>query len=206
MSKEQKPRKAKQPGRVKHDRGLADYLKMGPDRSLKRLWTRYCETMATPPALVTIESWSQRFAWVAKAKAFDERLAARLQEKAADTVLEETWDQVSALKDLARKALDKAIAGFDRGEIMADSAYEIQALLNSTVTALKHVELISGRPTGRFGSESIRDLAPDWIKEALKRLDEEKKELQELRAMKEEMEAIVGSSDEPDAPADATRH
>ena len=123
--------------------------------------------MAAPPALVTIESWSNRFGWVAQAKKHDERVSARLEEKAEDTAVEQTWDKITTLTSLAEKALDKAIAGLDSGTIKTDDAYQIQALLNSAVTALKHIELVSGRATSRLGSETIKDYAPSWMAEAL---------------------------------------
>ena len=150
MSKEKKPEKVKQPGRVKHEQGLADYLKMGPDRSLKKLWTRYCDTMVAPPALVTIESWSQRFAWVAKAQAFDERLAARLQEKVADASLEETWDRVKDLTALAKRLVDKAFEGLEGDTLKATTPYDVAALTNTAMGVIKAAELLAG-------SRALRD-------------------------------------------------
>ena len=210
MSEEKMPVKAKQPGKIKHDKGLADYLKMGPDRSLKRLWTRYCDTMAAPPALVTIESWSQHFAWVAKAKAFDERLATHLQERVADAALDETWNHVKNLTALAQKSVQKALDGLEDDTMKANTPYDIAALTNTATVAIKALELISGQGGNRIEEDpnfiDSKKYAPEWLKERLEKGDEEKKELQELRAMKQRMEAIVGSSDETEVPADAIRH
>ncbi len=159
--------KIKRPGRVKHGEALAHYLAMGADRSLKKLRAQYCDKMVHPPALVTVEKWSARFDWVAQAKDHDERVAAQLGERAEEAAVEEGWDTVTALTDLARKALDTAIAGFDDGKLTADDAYQIQALLNSTVTALKHIELISGRATGRLDTIDAKAHAPEWLQNML---------------------------------------
>ena len=155
-----KSKPTKRAGRVRHGEGIAHYLTMGADRSLRKLRAHYCETMAHPPALVTIEKWSARFDWAARAKEHDERVAIRLGKKAEDTAVEQTWDKAKTLTDLAQKALAKAIAGLDGGKITADDAYQAQALLNAAVTALKHVELVSGRATERF-YEPITKHAPE---------------------------------------------
>ena len=65
--------KTKRPGRVKHRQGLADYLALGPDRSLEKLFWRYAENMLNPPALVTLKLWSAKHSWQLKATAHDER-------------------------------------------------------------------------------------------------------------------------------------
>ena len=179
----------KQPGRVKHGEALAHYLALGADRSLEKLH-RWC-TANSPkaPCLRSLKGWSTKYGWTAEAAEYDARVAGRVTEKVEDAAVEETWDKVKTLTDLAQKTLNAAIAGLDGGDITADSAYEVQALLNSAVTALKHVELVSGRATNRFENLTPKDWAPEWLQEAL------------LAA-----EQADAPSDEIDLPETATQH
>ena len=163
MSRE-KPKKSK---RIKHRQALNDYLALGPDRSLEKLYQWYKANVPQPPCSSIIKIWSTRYGWQTRAAEHDERVAGGVSQKVEEAAVEKGWDTVTALTDLAKKALDKAIAGFDGGEITADDAYQVQALLNSAIIALKHVELISGRATGRLGQEDIKQYAPEWLRERL---------------------------------------
>ena len=159
--------KNKRTGRIRHGEALAHYLAMGANRSLKKLWEHYRQTMVHPPALVTIEKWSARFDWAATAKEHDERVAAQLGERVEEAAVEEGWDKITTLTDLAQKALNKAISGLDGDTVKSDDAYQIQALLNSAVTALKYVELLSGRATSRTETFPAKQFAPQWMAERL---------------------------------------
>ena len=69
--------------RIDHQQGLADYLAMGPERSLRKIRRWYCDNTARPPALVTIEKWSSRHGWVRKARDHDARVGSKLAQKEA---------------------------------------------------------------------------------------------------------------------------
>ncbi len=166
MSKK-KPEKTKQPGRVKHDRGLADYLALGPDRSLEKLCRQYAETMLRPPALVTLKLWSAKHSWQAKAAQHDARVAQQIAKRAEEASVERGLDHVQALTAVADKALRKVIAGLDAEEIEAGDAYQMAALVNSALGAIKGVQLLTGGPTERIGY-TVKDSAPEWMAERLK--------------------------------------
>ena len=193
MSKK-KPEKTKQPGRVKHGEGLNDYLTLGADRSLEKLCRRYAETMLRPPALVTLKLWSAKHSWQAKAAQHDARVASQVAEKAEEAAVEDGWDHVNTLTDFARLSLDKAMEALQGGSLKAETAYELQALLNASVTALKHIELISGRATDRLDRIDVKTFAPEWLAERLK-----------ARAPASPPTTAT-SIDEAGVPADTTRH
>ena len=153
----------KRTGRVKRQEALADYLATGADRSLKKLWARYCETMVRPPALVTIEKWSARFDWAQKAKDHDERVAERLGEKVEDAVVEQSWNHVKALTDVAKKSLEKVVDALDGDNIKAGDPYQLAALVNSALGAIKGVQLLTGQATNRIDTFASKVHAPQWM-------------------------------------------
>ena len=157
----------RQSGRVKNGEGLNDYLMLGADRSLEKLCRRYAETMLRPPALVTLKLWSTKHSWQAKAAQHDARVASQVAEKAEEAAVEDGWDRVNTLTDFARLSLNKAMEALQGGSLKAETAYELQALLNASVTALKHIELISGRATDRLDTIDAKTFAPEWMQEKL---------------------------------------
>ena len=159
--------KGKRTGRIKHQQGLADFLRLGPDRSLEKLYFWYTENVPKPPAISTLKIWSTRYGWQAKAAAHDARVASRVAEKAEKAAVEETWDQVKALTVVARKTLQKVVDGLEGESIKADDAYQLAALTNSALAAIKGVQLLTGGPTERIGY-TVKDSAPEWMAERLK--------------------------------------
>ena len=159
--------KGKETGRIRHAQGLCDYLTLGEGRSLRKLREWYCEFMARPPSLVCLEKWSSKYGWQAKAAAYDARVASQVAEKAEEAAVEDGWDRVNTLTDFARLSLDKAMEALQGGSLKAETAYELQALLNASVTALKHIELISGRATDRLDTIDAKSFAPEWMVDKL---------------------------------------
>lgn len=154
--------------RIDHQQGLADYLAMGPERSLRKLRRRYCKTMARPPALVTIEKWSSRYEWVRKAQEHDARVGSRLVEKAEEVAVKDGWDRIQALSDVARAALEKATVALERDDLNASTPAEVRALCEAAVSALRQAELLQGGATARIAMvDTPVDMAPDWIRERL---------------------------------------
>ena len=166
MAKPQ-PKTTKQPGRVKHDRGLADFFALGPDRSLGKLFERYTKIMLKPPALITLKTWSVRYSWQAAAAQHDARVASKVAEKAEAAAVEQGFDHVQALHSVADKALRKVIDGLDAESIKADDAYQMAALVNSALGAIKGVQLLTGQATNRIDTFASKDHAPQWILDRL---------------------------------------
>ena len=192
MSKNTEPEKGKQPGRVKHDRGLADFLALGADRSLGKLYRQYTKIMLKPPALVTLKSWSVRYAWQATAAQYDARVASQVAEKAETAAVDQGVDHVQALHDVADKALRKVVDGLDAESIKADDAYQMAALVNSALGAIRGVQLLTGKATERFGAEVVKDHAPEWMADKL--------------TAPASPPTPPTASDQTQVPADATRH
>ncbi len=169
--------KTKQTGRVKHHQGLTDFLRLGPDRSLGKLHRQYARNMLNPPALVTLKSWSSKFDWQVVAVAHDERVAERVAKKAEEASIDEGWDRVQILNDVARRSLEKAAEALENEKIAPATAYELQSLINTAVTAIKTGELLSGHATDRSETSFLKDHCPDWMKEDLLARQAERKRL-----------------------------
>ncbi len=119
--------------------------------------------MLKPPALITLKTWSVRYSWQAAAAQHDARVASKVAEKAEEAAVEQGFDHVKALHDVADKALRKVIDGLDAESIKADDAYQMAALVNSALGAIRGVQLLTGKPTERFGAEVVKDHAPEWM-------------------------------------------
>ncbi len=161
------PKTPKQTERIKHQRALADYLALGPGRSIEKLHRRYIENAPKPPCLRSLKGWSTRYGWKAKAVEYDERVATQVAERAETAAVEQGFDHVKALTKVADKALRKVIAGLDAEEIEAGDAYQMAALVNSALGAIKGVQLLTGGATERFGAEAVKDHAPEWMQDKL---------------------------------------
>lgn len=168
MSEEQKPEVNTKPDRIKCRQALIDYLSLGPDRSIEKLHRQYIENAPKPPCLRSLKGWSARYGWQEKAAQHDEQIASQVTKKAEGAAVKRGLDHVKALTDVADKALRKVIQGLDTDSIKADSAYELAALVNSALGAIKGVQLLTGQPTERFGAYTVKDSAPEWMQERLK--------------------------------------
>ena len=157
----------KQTGRVKHVQGLADFKRLGPDRSLEKLCRQYTQTVPKPPAISTLKIWSTKYGWQAKAAVHDERVAGRVSVKVEDAAVGEAWDRVKDLTTVAQKSIQKALDALEGGNMEAKDPYAVAALMNTALGSIKAVELLSGRATGRFENLTPKDHAPDWLKERL---------------------------------------
>lgn len=159
---------AKKTGRVKHHQGLADYLALGPDRSLQKLWELYKTTMVQAPALVTIELWSRKHEWVRQASEYDAKVAAEVLDRTEEAAVEEGFDRTKALLEVAELALTKATAALNTDTLTADTPAEVKALIDSSVNAIRQIELLEGRATSRVDHlKSVPDDAPDWLRDRL---------------------------------------
>ena len=191
MSKPQ-PEKTKQPGRVKHRQGFNDFLALGPDRSLEKLFQWYAENVPQPPCISIIKIWSTRYDWQARAAEHDEQVAGGVKEKVEDAAVKETWDRVGDLTELAQRALKKAVDALKDDTMKAKDPYAVAALTNIVLGAIKGVELLSGRATGRFETLFPKDQMPEWLQEKL--------------AVPAPTPTAAATSDEPEAPESAIRH
>lgn len=157
----------KKTGRIRHHQGLADYLAMGPDRSLQKLRELYETTMVKAPALVTIELWSRKHEWVRQAGEYDAKVAAEVRERTEEAAVEEGFDRTKALSEVAKLALAKATAALNTDDFVANTPAEIRALIDSSVNAIRQVELLEGRATSRIDNINVKDQAPDWMLDRL---------------------------------------
>lgn len=189
MSKETKPEGVKLPGRVKHRQALNDYLALGPDRSIEKLHVWYIENAPKAPCLRSLKGWSARYDWQARSAEHDERVAGGVKEKVEDAAVEGNWDRVADLTELAQRALKKAINALKDENMVAKDPYAVAALTNIVLGAIKGVELLSGRATGRFETLFPKDQMPEWMAERLK-----------------DPAPAAAASDEIDIPETATQH
>ena len=93
-------------------RAWADYLAMGPERSLEALVRRYRTAIENPPTrrLMTLADWSRTFGWQARLKEIADRQAREAEAQEAEyrqSILEEGFglkhERVKALKAVAQR-------------------------------------------------------------------------------------------------------
>ena len=196
MSKPQ-PEKTKQTGRVKHRQGFTDFLAIGPDRSLDKLHDWYTKNVSMAPGRSIIGIWSTRYDWQARAAAHDEQVAGGVKEKVEGAAVEETWDRVKDLTEIARRSLKKALDALKGDTMTATDPYAVAALINGALSSIKTVELLTGGPTERFGY-TVKDEAPEWMAEKLK--------VKAAEPTPTPTPTAAATSDETEAPESATRH
>ena len=93
------------------------------------------------------------------------------------------------MTELAQRALKKAVDALKDENMTAKDPYAVAALTNIVLGAIKGVELLSGRATGRFETLFPKDQVPEWMEEKLKA-----------------PAPAATASDEPEVPESATRH
>ena len=149
---------------------LADYLAMGAERSISKLFRRYSESnLAKPPAEITLKWWSRRDHWVEEAKEFDERVGRRLRARAETAAVRQSFNRVAALNAVAQRCLE--VAAHSNIE-NATSAADIRALVTAAVDAIKLAEVLTGGVSDR--TESARSIAAE-AKELLQNLERQKR-------------------------------
>jgi hypothetical protein len=154
---------------VSAGQALADYLAMGAERSISKLFRRYSESnLAKRPAEITLKWWSRRDHWVEEAREFDERVGRRLRARAETAAVKQSFDRIAALTAVARRCLDVAI----HGELeKATTATDIRALVTAAIDAIKLTEVLTGGVSDR--TESARGIAAE-AKELLQKLERQK--------------------------------
>ena len=190
MSRE-KPKKSK---RIKHRQALNDYLALGPDRSLEKLYQWYKANVPQPPCSSIIKIWSTRYGWQARSVEHDERVAGGVSQKVEAAAVEGAWDRVKDLTAVAQKSIKKVLEGLEGDNMEARDAYAVAALANTAMACIKTAELLSGRATGRLGQEDIKQYAPEWLRERL------------TAPPPTPPPTTATTSDETDIPESATRH
>ena len=159
--------KPQQTGRVKHRQGLADYLALGADRSLEKLYQWYRENVPKPPGRSIIKIWSTRYEWQAKAAQHDERVAGNVSQKVEEAAVEETWDRVKDLTAVAQRSIQKALDALKDDNMEVKDPYAVAALVNAAMSSIKTVELLAGRATGRLETAFPKNEVPEWLSERL---------------------------------------
>ncbi len=86
--------------KIDRARARADYLAMGPRRSLKKLHQRYNEASLETPSLRTLAEWSRADEWVRAAQEHDAQVAGEVSRKMIEAEAEERWDEAKAMRGL----------------------------------------------------------------------------------------------------------
>ncbi len=159
--KHAKPKKSQ---RIKHRQGLNDFLALGPDRSLEKLHDWYTKNVSKPPGRSIIGIWSTRYGWQTRAAEHDGRVAGGVSKRVEEAAIDETWDRVGDLTELAQRSVKKALDALKDDNMKATDPYAVAALTNTAMGCIKAVELLSGRATGRLGfAETVKDHAPRLV-------------------------------------------
>ena len=83
--------------RITRDQAMADYLAMGPKRSLAKLARRYSEARAENGTLGNLSYWSRQHGWVERAREHDAQVRAETSRLSIEGQAHERWDLTSQL-------------------------------------------------------------------------------------------------------------
>src|SRR5215831_15218236 len=124
------PSKSRPGPSITPQRGLADYLALGGERSLRRLVQHYNEIgMKNPPSFATVALWSSRFGWDRKAPEHDDFVGAALLSRLRDEAVRREFGRVAALMKVVKRCLDSATE-IDV-ELHGARAHDVKALVGT---------------------------------------------------------------------------
>ena len=155
---------------VRARQAWADYLGLGPDRSLAKLLERYQSASGSFPTkrLSTLKSWSVAFVWQARLTAIADQAAKEAEESEAvyrrdalETGFALAHERVRVLKQLARQLFDELTVG---GRLWLSEPKQVGAGQTAMIEHFNAAEI-----------EQFRGLLADIAKEK-----GERKDIQEL--------------------------
>ena len=137
--------------KIDRARARADYLAMGPRRSLKKLHQRYNEASSETPSLRTLAEWSRADEWVAAAQEHDAQVAGEISRKLIEAETERRWDEIEAMRGLWESAAARL------KEVMAQFPIEDAADFRTFTAAMKEIaELASKVPQATAAGEPMQ--------------------------------------------------
>jgi hypothetical protein len=126
-----------------HQAALAEYLALGADRSLAKLHRGYgTDGVENAPCLKTLANWSKRYRWQAAVTEHDEYVGAALLLRLRETAVQQQYDHVSELHNLAQLCLDTALETATNLRPM--TASDLRILATIAIDAIKMVEVLTG--------------------------------------------------------------
>ena len=156
--------------RITADRALADYVAMGPQRSLKKLAQHYTEARTENGTVGNLRYWSRTRGWVRAAQEHDAQVAGEVSRKAIEAQAEATWDEAAELMDTARVASDRLKACLPSLEVADASAAKAMADVVATLAKLA-TELERGQATtaeARQGAGNSAEIIYDLLEKRRK--------------------------------------
>ena len=144
--------------RIDRERARADYVAMGPGRSLKKLVQRYAEARLENGTFNNLRYWSAKDGWVRAAQEHDAQVAGEVSRKAIEAQAEATWNAAAELMDGARVASDRLKACLPSLEVADASAAKAMADVVATLAKLA-TELERGQATTAEARQGAGDSA-----------------------------------------------
>lgn len=181
------------PRKISHQEGLALYLAMGPDRSLRKLRKALDEDPdVRTPCLNSISDWSKKYAWPVKAAQYDQELADKVVEKAAESAVEKRIRLADALMEnaLALNAMlgVRLVSVGDGGkdEVQISSGADLKAATDAIERMVRlHDSLVGGDyDSGKRGRSRSGNDDPD--------MDRAIEESENVRDLRERLRAANG--------------
>jgi hypothetical protein len=133
---------------VTAQQAMCDYLALNNERSLRRLARWYEESRTEfPPSYGTLAAWSRRDNWQRAAAEHDDFVGAALRSRLRETAVQQQFDRVTALNNVAQRSLDVAAETLRTASV--STASEVKALVSAAIDALKMIEVLTGGVTER---------------------------------------------------------
>ena len=143
--------------RITADRAKADYLAMGPQRSVAKL-VKLLGERGEDASGKTLEMWCAKYGWVRAAEEHDAQVAGEVSRRAIEAQAEQTWDAVQELTEcveLAVGRIKRALPG-----LPVESVADAKGLADVMLALLKAAgELQRGETTATQAQAAVDEAA-----------------------------------------------
>jgi hypothetical protein len=141
------------------EEAFADYLALGPERSIAKLCELYADTCASPPALRTLKNWSAEGAWRHRVVEHAAQVGALVQSMAAESGSQAHLDMARSLHAAGNQMIAKIVAmveGIQGGDVA-----QANVITDIALKLSKHaLEIERGRPPSTERLREIMDSIP----------------------------------------------
>ena len=141
--------------RIDRERARADYIALGPKRSVRKLAQRYAKAMPEiGGSLGNLKLWCKHDEWVVRAEEHDAQVAGEVSRKAIETQAEATWDAAKELMNIAEVGAKRLKACLAVCE--AKDGPAAKTLAEVVIALIKHSSEMTGGQTAAAADPTER--------------------------------------------------
>ncbi len=128
--------------RISHDEAFAEYVALGAVRSLAALGCKLGER-GVAPSVTTLETWSARHSWVARAREHDGQVAEQTRARILQNEVHKRVALADAFSNLAKQAVDTTLKALKKqGTNLVAKAGDVEILVRAAAEAASRAEVL----------------------------------------------------------------